>query len=71
MLDLGDFSCPVDIRIADLGCACKVAERLQGPVGTREYQAIEITIGAEWSRPVDISSAACVVNVTLLISAVK
>ena len=48
------------VKLADLGSACWVGEPFSMMIGTQEYRAPEVLLGADYSTPTDVWSAACV-----------
>ncbi|KAF7240189.1 SRSF protein kinase 3 [Varanus komodoensis] len=49
----------IQVKIADLGNACWVHKHFTEDIQTRQYRALEVLIGANYSTPADIWSTAC------------
>ncbi|XP_061540925.1 SRSF protein kinase 1a isoform X2 [Phycodurus eques] len=49
----------IKVKIADLGNACWVNKHFTEDIQTRQYRSLEVLIGAGYSTPADIWSAAC------------
>ncbi|XP_061696323.1 SRSF protein kinase 1a isoform X1 [Syngnathoides biaculeatus] len=49
----------IKVKIADLGNACWVHKHFTEDIQTRQYRSLEVLIGAGYSTPADIWSAAC------------
>ncbi|KAK4872115.1 hypothetical protein RN001_016239 [Aquatica leii] len=50
----------IRIKIADLGNSCRENRTIATAIQTTQYRALEVIIGAQYSFPIDIWSAACV-----------
>ena len=48
------------VKLADLGSACWVGKPFSTMIGTQEYRAPEVLLGADYSTPADVWAAACV-----------
>ncbi|XP_033171658.1 SRSF protein kinase 3-like isoform X2 [Drosophila mauritiana] len=58
-IDPANKECEVLVKIADLGNACHFKHKSIDKIQTREYRALEVILGAEYSETVDIWSVAC------------
>lgn len=46
-------------KIVDFGCACWTTKHFTDDIQTRQYRSPEVILGARYSTPVDVWSAAC------------